>query len=148
MPAILNLAEHARYAGLDDHCRHIAEILGEFDPDLYLTKLEPGHPWYTERAPFALVHQPQMREQRIIRTLMHGQVDERLVAELILTTTRTPLSDWEALEKANEISRLKKSQEERAQRVETFVTVANALDKNHYAKHNGLYLDPKLRRGQ
>lgn len=147
MPAILNLAEHARHAGLDDHCRHIAEMLAAFDPDLYLVKLEPAHPWWTDRAPFALVHQPPMRQQRVIRSLMHQQVDERLVAELIqgISATRTPLEDWEALEKALELSRMKKRQEERLERVDRFVTTANALHHNHYAKHNGVYLDPTLR---
>lgn len=149
MPAILNLAEHARMHGLDDHCRHIAEILAEFDPDLYIVQLPANHPQFSERAPFALVHQPPMREQRVVKTLMHSQVDERLVAEIIqgISVTRNPLSDWEAWEKAQQISKLKRDQEARAQKVETFVTIANALDKNHYAKHNGLYLDPNLRRG-
>lgn len=147
MPAILNLAEHARYAGLDDHCRHIAEILSEFDPDLYIVQLPANHPMFSERAPFALVHQPPMREQRVVKTLMHSQVDERLVAEIIqgISVTRNPLSEWEAWEKAQEISKLKREQEERANRIDNFVTVARALDKNHYAKHRGVYLDPRLR---
>lgn len=147
MPAILNLAEHARMAGLDDHCRHIAEILAEFDPELYIVQLPENHPWFTREKPFALVHQPPMREQRIVRTLMHNQVDERLVAELIqgISATRTPLEDWEALEKAQQISKMKREQEARAQRVDEFVTRANTLHHNHYAKHNGVYLDPRLR---
>lgn len=147
MPAILNLAEHARYAGLDDHCRHIAEILSEFDPDLYIVKLEPQHPWHTEAKPFALVHQPPMREQRIIQTLMHSQVDERLIAGMLTQSefTRNPLEEWEAFEKAQEISRLKRDQDARAERVDRFVTIHKALDRNHFAKHGGVYLDPRLR---
>lgn len=147
MPAILNLAEHARYSGLDDHCRHIAEIIAEFDPDLFIVKLEPNHPWYTDQKPFALVHQPPMREQRIVQVLMHAQIDERLIAGLLTQSefTRNPLEDWEAWEKAQEISRLKRQQDERAQRVDRFVTVHRTLDHNHFAKHRGVYLDPRLR---
>ena len=147
MPAVLNLAEHARYADLDDHCRHIAELIAEFDPELYIVKLPANHPMFSEHAPFALVHQPPMREQRVVKTLMHGQVDERLVAELIsgIAATRSPLSEWEAYEKALEISKLKREQEARAEKVDRFVTTANVLNKNHFAKHNGRFMDPRLR---
>lgn len=147
MPAVINLAHHARYAHLDERCAHIAEMLAEFDDSLYIVKLEPNHPWYTHEKPFALVHQEPLREQQIVRTLMYSQIDERLVAEIIkgVSVTRNPLSDWEAYEKALELSRLKREQEARAQRVDELVLRANVLHHNHFAKHKGVYLDPRLR---
>ncbi len=62
-----------------------------------------------------------------------------------MTTTRTPMTDWEALEKALELSRLKKRQETIQEGIDKFVTTANALHHNHFAKHDGEYLDPLMR---
>lgn len=151
MPALLNLAEHARYAGLDDHCKHIAEILAEFDPDLYIVKLPANHPMFTEHTPFALVHHPRGSEQRVVKVLMHGQVDERLVADMLQQEgfTTKPLEAWEAYEKATEISRLKREQEIRDERVDRLTTTFKLLEHNHFAKYaNGVYVDPLLREAQ
>ena len=149
--AVINLAEHARYAGLDDRCKHIAEILAEFDEDLYIVLLPSNHPMFTQQTPYALVHHPRGRAQRVIRVLMYGQIDERLVADMLTQDgfTSKPLEAWEAFEKAHEISTMKKRQEEAAERKDRLATVFQLLDHNHFAKYaDGSYVDPLLREGQ
>ncbi len=148
---IINLAEHARYADLDDRCRHIAEILAEFDEDLYIVLLHPSHPMFTQQTPYALVHHPRGREQRVVRVLMYGQIDERLVADMLTQEgfTTKPLEDWEAFEKAHEISNAKKRQEAAAERKDRLSTTFQLLEHNHFAKYaNGAYVDPLLREAQ
>lgn len=146
MPNYLNLAHHARFIGLDERLMHIAELIAEFDPDLYIVKLEPGHPYYVPPTIYALVHQPPLKEQYIVKTMMYEQVDERLVADLVqkaMSFKGTPLDDWEAYEKALEISRLKKSQEKREERADLLGGLLNT--DGNFAKHNGVHLDARLR---
>lgn len=147
MSSFLNLAEHSRYADLDGSARDVAEVLAEFDRDLYIKKLEPNHPYYNPPYVYALLHHPVGMEQYVIRQLMPSQIDARLIADVIesVAPVEAGMDAMEAHNKAIEILETKKRQEEREARIEFMADIARINDTRHYAKHNGQFLNPRNR---
>ncbi len=140
-----NLREEARYVGLPGHVRNIAEILAQFDRDVYIEQLPTSHPQFNPERPWAVTHRKPGMESYVIKNLAESQIDARLVAEFIEGTNRLDgKGGWDAfdaLEKAWEIVGAKKRQEEAAEAREKIADLARIGDKYNYARHNGRRLN-------
>lgn len=144
MPVIPDLREEIRYAGLPGHVRNIAEILAEFDPDLYICRLPEGHPQFNPDRPWSVVVRPAGREQYVYGNYMESQIDARIVAEFITrannTATGGSYDEFAALQKAWEIVKAKREQEEREQKREMTKDLLALGNRYNYARHNGRIL--------
>lgn len=140
-----NLREETRYIGLPAHVRNIAEILAQFDRDLYIEVLPSTHPQFNAQKPFSITHRPDGQEAYVIKNVAEGDVDARIVAEFIEGSNNlhggASYDEFEALEKAWDIVKAKKKQEEAAERREMFADMLRLGESKNYAKHNGRRID-------
>lgn len=145
MAQLPNLREESRYIGLPAHVRNVAEVLAEFDRDLYIEVLPSTHPQFNAQKPFSVTHRPAGRESYVIKNVAAADVDARIIAEFIEgqnnVHTGASYDEFDALQKAWDIMNAKKRQEEEAERRELMVDLLKLGEKNHYARHNGRRID-------
>lgn len=71
----------------------IAEIINDLDPELRLAWIPPDKRSAFDKHPFAIIHMPEDgREPYIALTCSEDEVDERLIAKLIMRDTRQGFS--------------------------------------------------------
>lgn len=72
------------HLGLPEKGRHIAQILSDYDHELHLEKLPPGHPYLAEQPdkPFAVIHRPLGLPEYIIKVFPESMLDERILAQV------------------------------------------------------------------
>jgi len=140
-----NLREESRYIGLPVHVRSIAEVLAQFDRDVYIEVLPSSHPQFNPQKPYSVTHRPTGQEAYVIKNVAEGDVDARIIAEFIEGQNAlhggASYDEFEALEKAWQIMKAKKRQEEAAERREMMADLIRVGEQNHYAKHNGRRID-------
>lgn len=140
-----NLREEARYVGLPAHVRNIAEALAAFDPNVYIEILPSSHPQFNPQKQFSVTHRPPGAESYVVSNHSAAEVDVRILADFIEGLNdvhgQASYDAFESWEKASEILKAKKRQEERAEKAEQMGDLMRLGDKKHYAKHNGRYLN-------
>ena len=69
---------------LPEKGRHIAKILSDYDHELHLEKLPPGHPFIAEQPdkPYAVIHRPLGLPEYIIKVFPESMLDERILAQV------------------------------------------------------------------
>lgn len=69
---------------LPEKGRHIAKILSDYDHELHLEKLPPGHPFIAEQPdkPYAVIHRPIGLPEYIIKVFPESMLDERILAQV------------------------------------------------------------------
>ena len=69
---------------LPEKGRHIAKILSDYDHELHLVKLPPGHPFIAEQPdkPYAVIHRPLGLPEYIIKVFPESMLDERILAQV------------------------------------------------------------------
>lgn len=99
--------------------RQTAREIRERWPALRIVRLEPGHPEYDPRRPFALVDTEPRTLHYVLRVLPESLLNQRLLAELIDQEVRsyggmTPSRYW-ALEQAEHAMKQRRRREEAAE---------------------------------
>lgn len=103
--------------GLPDHARHVAQMIQDYDPTLFLERLPQGHLWLIQNPdrPYALIHRPVGLPEYVIESFSEGWLDERIFARVLEWDTRRfgkQLDKFDALNAARHLSQLK-AQEDR-----------------------------------
>ena len=64
--------------------REIAKILSDYDHELHLIKLPPGHEYLVEQPdrPYAVIHRPMGLPEYIIKAFPESMLDERIIAQV------------------------------------------------------------------
>lgn len=97
--------------------RRVAEVIQDWNPDIYVVWIPPEDRAANEEFPYALMHSPPDRPAYIIKKIRESELNERLIAWLWANdTTRTnPLANLEKEEAAaREALRLKREMESAA----------------------------------
>lgn len=97
--------------------RRVAEIINDYNQDLWLCYLPPESRRPEDVEPFAIVHRPANGNEYIVMTCREDEVDERLLARLWSADQTRPGNDalkyLEAKDRAAEALRLKEMMEKR-----------------------------------
>lgn len=117
--------------------QRIAEIINDWNPDVYLCWIPPDKREGTELTPYAVIHMPPGKPQYVIFTLSEEELDERVLERLWTndTTKHNVLSALEAREAAAEAVRLKKQMDEREEQKDFALSVLKS--GLHTYRHNG-----------
>lgn len=96
------------HLGLPEKGRDIAKILSDYDHELFLEKLPPGHPYIAEQPdkPYAIIHKPMGLPEYIIKVFPESMLDERMLAQVFeWDTSRSggKLDKFDALGHARQI---------------------------------------------
>ena len=69
---------------LPEHARDIAQVLQDYNHEIYLEKLPPGHPYLAEQPdkPYAVIHRPLGLPEYIISVYPESMLDARILAQL------------------------------------------------------------------
>lgn len=69
---------------LPEKGRVVAQILNDYNHELFLEKLPPGHPWIKEapNKPYAVIHRPMGLPEYIIKNYSESMLDERILAQV------------------------------------------------------------------
>jgi hypothetical protein len=72
------------YLDLPQRGRDIARILSDYDHELHLERLPPGHPYLAEQPnkPYAVIHRPMGLPEYIIKVFPESMLDERILAQV------------------------------------------------------------------
>lgn len=117
--------------------RHIAEIINDWDPTVFLVWIPPEQRNMDEEFPFGLLHIPENAPQYIIRKLRPEEVNETLLTWLWSNDlARTDVfGTLQAQEKAREALALKRRLEEKEARDDLATSI---LQGKHWYKHDGV----------
>jgi len=138
---ITDFNEIDRLRDVPEHAHRLARVMADYDPNLYIRKVPEQHPQFNPERPWAVMYGSNSGgESYIIQNYPFSMLDERIMADLIsadVTKDGGSVDDIVALNAAHEFMKIKKQQEEDAERRElTRDLVKLGLTKN-YAKHNG-----------
>jgi hypothetical protein len=129
----------ARIDGLyTEEQRRVARVISDLFPTVRLIRMEPGHPAFDPKMPFALVDEPNLAPPYHIRNLAESEIDARLVAWLARNNTHDPNSEvnkLQLLEMSNALLRAKEEQEYLEERKDLMKSAMGS--KKHTWTHNG-----------
>jgi hypothetical protein len=96
------------YLDLPARGRDVARVLQDYDHELHLERLPPGHPYIAEQPdkPFAVIHRPIGLPEYIIRVYPESMLDERIIADVIRADAAKSgfeLDKFDALTAANHV---------------------------------------------
>jgi hypothetical protein len=119
--------------------QRVAEVIQEYDPNLYLMWIPPEKRELDDTQPFAIVHMPSDGKQYVVRRLKEDEVDYRLLAWLWSNDQARKGNDvlgrLEAEEAARKALELKVEMERREETRELATSIVRS-PLNWY-KHNG-----------
>jgi hypothetical protein len=121
-----------------DNQRRINEVIQQLFPTVRVIRLPESHSSFTSEKPFALVDEPNLTPQYIIRCLYESEIDHRLIAELVKNNLHDPNSEvnkLQLLEMAEQLLEAKKEQEYFEERKD-IMRSAMASNKSSWT-HNG-----------
>jgi hypothetical protein len=144
---IPDFSEIDRMRDVPRGAERVARVLADYDPNLYIRKLPENHPQFDRERPYSVVVNPGSgQEKYVLKNFAEWQVDERLIAEIIqadVTNAGMSIDDMQAINAAHEMMKVKKKQEEDAERRELARDLARIGLTRNYARHNGkLLFDP------
>lgn len=104
--------------GLPETARVIADMISDYDPDLFLERLPAGHPWLIEQPdrPYAVIHRPMGLPEYVIESFPDTMLDERIFARVLEWDTRRfgkQLDKFDALTFARHVRGLKEQDDQR-----------------------------------
>lgn len=125
---------------ISEEHRRIAEIIQDYNSDLYLCWIPPDKRALDDTEPFAIIHMPPGKPQYVVRRVKDSEVDVRLLQWLWSNDAARRgediLNSLEAFEAAQKALKLKTE----AEKLEEANDVATSIIKsplNTY-KHNGV----------
>lgn len=144
---IPDFSEIDRMRDVPRGAERIARVLADYDPNLYIRKLPENHPQFDRERPYSVVVNPGSgQEKYVLKNFAEWQVDERLIAEIIqadVTNAGMSIDDMQAINAAHEMMKVKKKEEEDAERRELATDLARIGFTRNFARHNGkLLFDP------
>jgi hypothetical protein len=100
--------------------RDIARVLEDYDHELFLEKLPPGHPYLAEQPdkPYAVIHRPLGAPEYIVRVYPETMLDERILADVIRADAAKSgfdLDKFDALSAAHHVLHERKRSDEIAE---------------------------------
>lgn len=143
--SIPDLSELDRLRDLPVHAYRLARMLADYDPEIYIRKLDPGHPQFDKERPYSIIVNGA-RDKYVLKNYAEWQLDERIMADIIqadVTNAGMSISDVQALNAAHAMMKAKEREESDAERREIAKDVAKLGFTKNYARHNGkLLFDP------
>lgn len=124
-----------------DYQRRVAAVIKDIFPTVRLIRLDPLHPSFNEKEPYALIDEPHMLPSYVIRTVPESEVDHRLVAWLVDNNTADPNSKanrLHILEMAHRAVEAKREVEWMEERRDVMKSIMKSK-KNEY-RHDGKVL--------
>lgn len=120
---------------INEKFQRIAELIHELSPELSLVWIPPSERADTDLEPYAIAHSPLGRETYIIQYIKEEELDERIIENLITSSSDTLL---ERLHKMD-IIREKMRQDEARERLEQSADIARSMWKSplHTYRING-----------
>lgn len=142
---ISDFSELDRMRDVPTGCERLARVLADYDPNLYIRKLEPSHPQFDKERPYSIVVKGD-KDRYVLKNYAEWQLDERIMADIIsadVTQSGGSIDDIQALNAAHEFMKIKEREEMMAERKELARDVAKLGLTMNYARHNGkLLFDP------
>lgn len=140
-----DLSELDRLRDVPAGRERFARMLADYDPNIYIKKLDPGHPQFDRERPYSIVVMGD-KDRYVLKNYAEWQLDERIMADIIqadVTNAGMSISDMEALNAANAMMKAKEREEIDAERRQMAADVAKLGFTKNYARHNGkLLFDP------
>lgn len=145
MSSIPDLSEVDRLRDLPASAYRLARMLADYDPDIYIRKLDPGHPQFDKERPYSIIVNGK-KDRYVLKNYAEWQLDERIMADIIqadVTNAGMSIDDVQALNAAHAMMKAKEREELDAQRKEMAKDIAKLGLTKNYARHNGkLLFDP------
>jgi len=93
---------------LPEKGRRAAQIINDYNHELFLEKLPPGHPYLAEQPgkPYAVIHRPVNLPEYIVSVYPETMLDARIVAQVFEWDTHrfgNRLDKFDALTHANHV---------------------------------------------
>jgi len=136
-------SEHGEF--ISDAHRQLAEVVNDYNPNLYVAHVPREQGGAMEQFPFAIIEHRSGQEPEVIRYITTEQMMEpqKILAwifegDLIRHSPLTVLARMEAEDRAKELLKLKAWEEEQADREEQVAFFATGgREKHHTIRHNG-----------
>jgi hypothetical protein len=142
---ISDFSELDRMRDVPAGCERLARVLADYDPSIYIRKLEPHHPQFNKDKPYSIVVNGAT-DRYVLKNYADWELDERIMADIIsadVTQSGGSIDDIQALNAAHEFMKIKEREEMMAERRELAQDVAKLGLTMNYARHNGkLLFDP------
>ncbi len=142
---ISDFSELDRMRDVPPGCERFARVLADYDPTLYIRKLEPQHPQFNKDKPYSVVVNGAT-DRYVLKNYAAWELDERIMADIIVsdvTQSGGSIDDVQALNAAHEFMKIKEREEMLAERRQMAQDVAKLGLTMNYARHNGkLLFDP------
>ena len=142
---ISDFSELDRMRDVPPGCERFARVLADYDPTLYIRKLEPQHPQFNKDKPYSVVVNGS-NDRYVLKNYAAWELDERIMADIIVsdvTQSGGSIDDVQALNAAHEFMKIKEREEMLAERRQMAQDVAKLGLTMNYARHNGkLLFDP------
>ena len=142
---IPDLSEIDRLRDLPTSAYRLARMLADYDPTIYIRKLDPTHPQFDKDRPYSIIVNGQ-KDRYVLKNYAEWQLDERIMADIIqadVTNAGMSIDDIQALNAAHAMMKARETQERNAERRELALDVAKLGLTKNYARHNGkLLFDP------
>lgn len=142
---ISDFSELDRMRDVPPGCERFARVLADYDPTLYIRKLEPQHPQFNKDKPYSVVVNGAT-DRYVLKNYAAWELDERIMADIIVsdvTQSGGSIDDIQALNAAHEFMKIKEREEMLAERRQMAQDVAKLGLTMNYARHNGkLLFDP------
>lgn len=123
----------------------LARILADYDPTIFIRKLEPSHPQFNREKPYSIVVNGNS-DRYVLKNYADWELDERIMADIIsadVTQSGGSIDDVQALNAAHEFMKIKEREEMLEERRELARDVAKLGLTMNFARHNGkLLFDP------
>lgn len=140
--SIPDLSELDRLRDIPSGAYRVARMLADYDPNIYIRKLDPGHPQFDKERPYSIVVNGA-KDKYVLKNYAEWQLDERIMADIIqadVTNAGMSISDMEALNAAHAMMKAKQRQESDAERREIARDVAKLGMSKNYVRHDGKLL--------
>jgi hypothetical protein len=140
--SIPDLSELDRLRDLPASAYRVARMLADYDPSIYIRKLDPGHPQFDKERPYSILVNGA-KDKYVLKNYSEWQLDERIMADIIqadVTNAGMSISDVEALNAAHAMMKAKERQERDAERREIAKDVAKLGMTKNYVRHDGKLL--------
>lgn len=120
---------------INEKFQRIAELIHDLSPELSLVWIPPAQREATDLEPYAILHSPIGREPYIIRYIKEEELDERVVHDLVTSSSDTLLERMHKIDVINE----KMRQDEARDRLEQSMDIAKTMWKSplHTYRING-----------
>jgi hypothetical protein len=142
---IQDLSELDRMRDVPRGCERFARVLADYDPTIFIRKLDPSHPQFNKDKPYSIVVNGST-DRYVLKNYAEWELDERIMADIIsadVTQSGGSIDDVQALNAAHEFMKIKEREEMMAERREVAREVAKLGLTMNYARHNGkLLFDP------